>query len=186
MIYSDSRHWITDVKFAPNGKSFAVGSMDHKIYLYNSETFRLKGTCDRHNSNVKEINYSQDSMYIQSDSSDNEHLYFEAEDGEFFSAGSQLRDIKWADWTCIYGWPLQGSNNEHILINFINNCIIFNIPSLVTGAWPYFDDVEKGIAFEPTSAHRSPNQSLLVIGDKSGAVKIYNYPCLSKQVKKCL
>jgi len=97
------------VKFAPNSKSFAVGSMDHKIYLYNSETYRLKGTCDRHNSHIKEVNYSQDSMYIQSDSADNEHLYYEAEDGTFFSAGSQLRDIKWADWTCIYGWPLQGT-----------------------------------------------------------------------------
>jgi hypothetical protein len=68
----------------------------------------LAGTCDRHNSHIKEVNYSADSMYIQSDSADNEHLYFEAEDGEYFSAGSQLKDIKWADWTCIYGWPVQG------------------------------------------------------------------------------
>jgi hypothetical protein len=69
----------------------------------------LAGTCDRHNSHIKEVNYSADSMYIQSDSADNEHLYFEAEDGEYFSAGSQLKDIKWADWTCIYGWPVQGN-----------------------------------------------------------------------------
>lgn len=46
-------------------------------------------------------------MYLQSDSADAEHLYFEAEDGEYFSAGSQLKDIKWADWTCLYGWPVQ-------------------------------------------------------------------------------
>lgn len=52
------------------------------------------------------------------------------------------------------------------------------------GAWPYFDDVEKGIAFEPTTAHRSPNQNLLAVGDKAGAVKIYNYPCLAKQVSE--
>lgn len=108
MTNRDSRHWIPDVKFSPNGKSFAVASMDHKIYLYNGETYRLKGTCDRHNSHIKEVNFSADSMYIQSDSADNEHLYFEAEDGEYFSAGSQLKDIKWADWTCIYGWPVQG------------------------------------------------------------------------------
>jgi len=152
----DSRHWVSDVKFSPNGKSFAVASMDHKIYIYNGETYRLKGTCDRHNSHVKEINYSSDSMYIQSDSADNEHLYFEAEDGEYFSAGSQLKDIKWADWTCIYGWPVQG-------------------------AWPYFDDVEKGRAFEPTSMHRSPDESQLAIGDQSGCVKLVNFPCISKQ-----
>lgn len=104
----DSRHWLPDVKFSPDGRSFAVASMDHKIYIYNSETFRLRGTCDRHNSHVREFDYSADSAYIQSDGGDYEHLYFEAADGEFFSAGSQLRDIQWADWTCLFGWPVQG------------------------------------------------------------------------------
>lgn len=107
-FFRDSRHWIADVKFAPDGKSFAVASMDHKIYIYNADTYRLKGTCDRHNSNVIGFDYSLDSMYIQSDAADYEHLYFEAQDGEYFSAGSQLKDIKWSDWTCIYGWPVQG------------------------------------------------------------------------------
>lgn len=108
-LRSDSRHWIPDVKFSPDGKSFAVGSMDHKIYIYNAETYRLRGTCDRHNSHIREFDYSVDSMYIQSDSGDYEHLYFEAADGEYFSAGSQLKDIKWADWTCLFGWPVQGA-----------------------------------------------------------------------------
>jgi len=31
--------------------------MDHKIYIYNGETYRLKGTCDRHNSHIKEVSY---------------------------------------------------------------------------------------------------------------------------------
>jgi WD40 repeat protein len=35
---------VPDVKFSPDGKSFAVASMDHKIYLYNGDTYRLKGT----------------------------------------------------------------------------------------------------------------------------------------------
>ena len=113
----DSRHWLRDVKFSPDGKSFAVASMDHKIYIYNRDTFRLKGTCDRHNSHVENFDFSEDSVYIQSDSGDYEHLYFEAEDGEYFASGSQLKNIRFADWTCTYGWPVQGS---------------------------YFDDVEKG------------------------------------------
>ena len=57
----DSRHWLRDVKFSPDGKSFAVGSMDHKIYIYNRDTFRLKGTCDRHNSYVQNFDFSEDS-----------------------------------------------------------------------------------------------------------------------------
>ena len=103
------------------------------------------------------MNYSADSMYLQSDSADAEHLYFEAEDGEYFSAGSQLKDIRWADWTCLYGWPVQG-------------------------AWPYFDDVENGRAFEPTSINRSPDQKLLIVGDQAGTIKLFNYPCINKDV----
>jgi len=151
----DSRHWLQDVKFSPDGKTFAVASMDHKIYLYNRDTYRLKGTCDRHNSYVKTFDFSEDSVYIQSDSGDYEHLYFEAEDGEYFSSGSQLKNIRWSDWTCTFGWPIQG-------------------------AWPYFEDVDKGRAFEPTSVHRSKNEALLAVGDLNGAVKLFNYPCLSK------
>ena len=108
-VFRDSRHWLQEVKFSPDGKLFAVGSMDHKIYLYNSNTFRLKGMCDRHNSHIKNFDFSDDSVYIQSDSGDYEHLYFEAEDGQYFASGSQLKDITWNDWTCTYGWPVQGS-----------------------------------------------------------------------------
>lgn len=108
MYHSDSRHWIRDVKFSPDNKTFAVASMDHKIYIYNRDNYRLKGSCDRHNSHVQTFDYSIDSVYIQSDSGDYEHLYFESEDGQYFSAGSRLKDIQWHEWTCTYGWPVQG------------------------------------------------------------------------------
>jgi microtubule-associated protein-like 6 len=151
----DSRHWLQDAKFSPDGKSFAIGSMDHKIYIYNRETFRLKGACERHSSFIRGFDFSEDSVYIQSDSGDYEHLYFEAEDGEFFAAGSQLRDIQWYDMTCSFGYPVQG-------------------------AWPEYEEVEKGNAFEPSTVHRSRDETFLSVGDTSGAVKIYHYPCVSK------
>ena len=111
----DSRHWLMDCKFSPDGHSFAVSSMDHKIYIYNRDKFRLKGTCDKHNSHVKNFDFSMDSVYIQSDSGDHEHLYFEAEDGEHFASGSHLKDIRWNDWSCNYGWHVQG------IKTYINN-----------------------------------------------------------------
>lgn len=165
----DSRHWLSDVKYSPDGKSFALGSMDHKIYVYNRDTYRLRGTCDRHNSYIKSFDYSMDSMYIQSDAGDYEHLYFEAEDGEYFSAGSQLKDIKWSDWTCTFGWP-------------------------VNGTWPYFADIEKGIAAEPTCVHRHVTSTgpasavgtavgLLAVGDQAGAVTLRTSPCVAKDVR---
>lgn len=82
--------------------------MDHKIYLYDRESFQLKGTCDRHNSQIQNFDFSSDGSFIQSDASDYEHLYFEAQDGKAFPQGSQLCDIAWHEWTCTYGWPVQG------------------------------------------------------------------------------
>lgn len=40
--------------------------------------------------------------------------------------------------------------------------------------------MDKGLAFEPTAVHRSHDENLLVAGDTSGAVKVFNYPCLTK------
>lgn len=153
----DSRHWLPDVKFSPDGKSFAVGSYDHKIYIYNRESYRLKGACERHNGHIRNFDFSEDSTYIQSDSGDFEHLYFEAEDGEHFGAGSQLKDIRWNDWTCTFGYPVQG-------------------------IWPAFDKVDKKLLFEPNCAHRSPDGKLIAAGCTDGGVKIFNAPCTNKDV----
>lgn len=130
--------------------------MDHKVYLYTAETFKLRGMCDKHNAAVKHIDFSMDSIYLQSDSTDYEHLYFEVADGQYFSVGSQLRDIKWSDWNCIYGWPVQG-------------------------IWPSLDEDGNPTGPEPTCCHRSPNQKFLAVGDAEGFVKIYIFPCLSKK-----
>jgi len=154
----DSRHWLQDVKFSPDGKSFATASMDHKIYIYNRDNFRLRGTCSRHNNYVRGFDFSADGLYIQSDSGDFEHLYFEAVDGEFFSAGSQLRDVEWAEWSCVFGWPVQG-------------------------VWPKLEDVAKELAHEPACMHRSASKKLLAVGFPDGTLKIYRYPCLSREAQ---
>eukprot|EP01041_Mallomonas_annulata_P001147 gene1147-2216_t len=151
----DSRHWIQDAKFSPDGKVFATASMDHKIYLYNRENYRLRGTCSRHNSFVRGFDFSADGEYLQSDAGDYEHLYFESLDGEHFAAGSQLRDVEWADWTCCFGWPVQG-------------------------AWPRMEDVARGTAVEPSCVHRSSDNKLLAVGYLDGTIKLFRYPCIAK------
>lgn len=156
----DSRHWITEIKFSPDGKIFALASMDHKIYLYDSVSYKLRGTCDKHNAPVQHIDFSIDGTYIQSDSpSDFDHLYFEAADGQYFSAASQLRDIKWSEWSCIFGWPVQG-------------------------IWPLMDERGEALSADPASVHRSPNQRMLAVGDQGGRVKIFSFPCLDKKVPR--
>jgi WD40 repeat protein len=89
-VYRDSRHWIRDIKFSPDGKSFALASMDHKIYLYHLDGYRLRGLCEKHNSYIYHFDFSADGKFIQSDSADYEHLYFETNDGAHYSIGSNL------------------------------------------------------------------------------------------------
>jgi len=115
------------------------------------------------------FDYSADSMYVQADSGDYEHLYYEAEDGKHFPQGSQLSDLPWSEWTCTFGWPVQG-------------------------CWPKTYTSPEGGAknkkplppnpdSEPSAVHRSPNEKLLAVGAKGGRLKLYNYPCISKDVR---
>lgn len=58
-----------------------------------------------------------------------------------------------------------------------SSCIVIRL----VGLWPYFADIENKTAFEPTAVHRSPDQTMLVCGDQAGTVKLYKYPCVSKE-----
>jgi WD40 repeat protein len=107
-VCSDAKGWITDVKFNPVNASFAVGSVDNKIYIYNRDRMRLKGTCSKHNGAIREFDYSVDGRYIQSDSADNEKLFFEAEDGEYFTGSAFLKDTHWVHGTSVFGWHVLG------------------------------------------------------------------------------
>jgi hypothetical protein len=64
--------------------------MDHKIYIYSLDNYRLRGLCEKHNSYIRNFDFSVDGKFIQSDSGDYEHLYFEATDGAHYSLGSNL------------------------------------------------------------------------------------------------
>ena len=48
--------------------------------------------------------------------------------------------------------------------------------------WPFFNDIEKGIAAEPSAVHRAPAEDLLAVGDRNGTVKMMNYPAVFKEV----
>jgi microtubule-associated protein-like 6 len=160
---------LTETHWSPDGKVFAVASMDHKIYLYRSDSYKLQGVCDKHNATVRHFDFSANSLYLQSDSQEDfEHLFFDVADGQHYTAGSQLRDVLWQTWTCIFGWPVQG-------------------------IWPAYhpDDeksiVEDGNSKDPSSVHRMPmvrgglsGGDHVVYGDRSGRVGITRYPCLSK------
>ncbi len=63
-------------------------------------------------------------------------------------------------------------------------CVVFLFALPRSGAWPYTESVSKGLDFEPTSMHRSNAEDKLVVGDSNGAVKLYRFPCISKDVRE--
>ncbi|CAN0063286.1 unnamed protein product [Pylaiella littoralis] len=149
----DSRSWVRACCFSPDGKSFAVASTDNKVYIYDSKSYALKAKAQKHNAPVVALDFSVDSNYVQSASEDNELLYHSASDGLPFAVQAQLKHIKWAEYSCPFGWPVQG-------------------------AWPPI--AEDGTP-TLTSLHRSHDKTLLVTADDAGNVKLFRFPALSKQ-----
>jgi microtubule-associated protein-like 6 len=152
----DSRHWIRDVKYSPDGTSFAVASMDQKIYLYETKNFVLRGKAEKHNASILFFDFSTDSQMIQSDSADHEHLNHNSNDGAHFGLPSQLKNVDWFTYTCLYGWPCQG-------------------------IWPTKKEVDAPL---PVSCHRSGDRRMLAVGQSKGGVALYNYPAVSKTSQK--
>ncbi|CAM9122646.1 unnamed protein product [Ascophyllum nodosum] len=151
----DSRSWIRACCYSPNGRTFALASTDHKIYLYDAESFALKAKARkfRWRSPLVSLDFSEDSHFLQSASEDHHILYHSADDGSPFAVEAQLKHIKWVEYTCPFGWPVQG-------------------------AWPPIADKN---APSLTSLHRSYNRTLLVTADANGIIKLFRYPVLSKE-----
>eukprot|EP00948_MAST-09A_sp_MAST-9A-sp1_P002160 g2160.t1 len=147
----DSKMWISDIKFSPDGNSLAVASQDNKIYLYDvSNGFLAKAVMDRHNSYVTNVDFSEDNQYLQSNCGAFEYICSDASTGSYIPAVSTLKDVRWATWTCPLGWP-------------------------TLGIWPTIDD---GTHVE--SVDRNSIGDKIATSDSFGRVRLYNYPCTSK------
>ena len=147
----DSREWISDVKFSPDGKTFGMGSQDNKIYLYDVErSFALKAKCEMHNSFITHFDFSRDSDYIQSNCGGFELLFSKVTDGGNINSPSTLKDVEWATFTCTLGWPVQG----------------------------IWSDMNDGVRYN--AVDRNNSETLVATADNFGHIKVYRYPCLTK------
>lgn len=61
-----------------------------------------------------------------------------------------MKDVDWASWTCVLGWPVQG-------------------------VWPAFAD-----GTDMNAVDRSNNKLALVTADDFGKVKVFRNPCVDK------
>ncbi|CAM9362515.1 unnamed protein product [Choristocarpus tenellus] len=78
-----------------------------------------------------------------------------AMDGAPFTVQAQLKHVKWADWTCSFGWAVQG----------------------------IWSPAAQGNTANIISVHRSHDKSLMVTADEAGVIRLYRYPVLSKQAE---
>ena len=168
----DSRHWLHDAKYSPEGDVFVVASQDQKLYLYDAKQNVLRAKCDKHNDAVLAVDFSDDGAFIQSDAADFEHLYYNTADGAYFKLPSQLKNVKWQTWTCKMGWPVQGCWPKPLQGRKLEEAVEAAAAEGHTGM--------AAISPEPTAVHRSEAGDLVAAGYQDGRVKIYRYPCLNK------
>ena len=145
----DRNQEISEIKFAPDCSTMAVGAHDSFIFIYDvSNKFKLTRKLKGHHSTILHIDYSENSQYIQSNCSSYEILFFDVNAGTQLKSGaSMLKDEKWASWTCVLGWSVQG-------------------------IWPPYSD-----GTDINAVDRSPESGVLATADDFGKVKLFKYPC---------
>jgi microtubule-associated protein-like 6 len=174
----DSRHWLHDAKYSPDGNTFVVASQDQKLYIYDGNQNVLRAKCDKHNDAVTSVDFSDDGAFLQSDADDYEHLYYSTSDGAFFKLPSQLKNVKWHTWTCKMGWPVQGCWPKVLTGKRLDEALQAAAEEGRTSM--------KSIAPEPTSVHRNHEGGLLAVGYQDGRCQIVRYPCLNKSAEPCV
>eukprot|EP00735_Rhodelphis_limneticus_P013833 TRINITY_DN778_c0_g1::TRINITY_DN778_c0_g1_i1::g.18392::m.18392 TRINITY_DN778_c0_g1::TRINITY_DN778_c0_g1_i1::g.18392 ORF type:complete len:868 (+),score=361.39,sp/Q05BC3/EMAL1_MOUSE/34.07/6e-133,WD40/PF00400.27/0.14,WD40/PF00400.27/0.00013,WD40/PF00400.27/3.4,WD40/PF00400.27/1.3,WD40/PF00400.27/0.0074,WD40/PF00400.27/1.2e+03,WD40/PF00400.27/0.56,WD40/PF00400.27/0.00013,WD40/PF00400.27/0.003,WD40/PF00400.27/9.9e-06,HELP/PF03451.9/3.3e-16,HELP/PF03451.9/3.9e+03,Cytochrom_D1/PF02239.11/1.9e+02,Cytoc len=149
----DRKEEISDVKFEPQGYRIAVGSHDNFIDLYNVASgdagLELKkyATCKGHTSFITHVDWSADGRFLQSNSGDYEILYWDAKTGKQVTDGSLgFRDMEWASFTCILGWP-------------------------VNGIWPPDSD-----GTDINAVDHTPNKKLVATAGDDGTVRLFKSP----------
>jgi WD40 repeat protein len=77
-----AREWIEVLKYSPNGQFLAVGSHDNKIYILAvAQNYQTVATLAKHNSFITSLDWSTDSLHIQSNCGAYELLFYDATNG---------------------------------------------------------------------------------------------------------
>ncbi|XP_063957676.1 77 kDa echinoderm microtubule-associated protein isoform X1 [Lytechinus pictus] len=149
-VHTDGKEQHDIIRYSPNGEYLAVASHDNYIYIYSvKETGRKYskvGRCSGHSSFVTHIDWSADSTKLQSNSGDYELLFWDAETCKQIVGSKETRDIEWATFTGVLGYP-------------------------VCGIWPEGSD-----GTDVNTTARSGNGNILATGDDFGKISLFRYP----------
>lgn len=155
-FFKHAKEWISDLKFSPDNNSLAVGSHDNAIYLYSVPNFKKLFRMNKHSSYITHLDWSENSLNLHSNCGAYELLFWDCAAGKQMPGGATaLRDEKWATWTCVLGFPVQG-------------------------IWPLNAD-GTDINYVDRSKNKHPGgYYLLASGDDFGKVRILKYPSIVK------
>ena len=144
----ETKKWICDIKFSPDGRTLAMGAHDNSIYLYNvQQQFKRKAKFAKHNSYITHFDFSSDGKFLQSNCGAYELLFSDANTGQQISKLDALKGTEWDTWTCTLGWP-------------------------VIGTWTGGMD-----GTDINAVSRSPSGKLIATADDFGKLRLFSYPC---------
>lgn len=151
----DGSGTINCIKFSPDGEYFSMGSSDFQIYVYQTNEVGNKfcriGTCVGHTAPVKEIDWSDDSRYMQTQSLNFELLFWNAHNCRPLEELDIIDDLRWFTHNCTIGFGAIGLWSDSIDSALINYC------------------------------DRSNNEDLLVSVTDTGFINIFRWPACYNQ-----
>lgn len=123
---SDGSGTINCVKFSSSGSYFALGSTDGQIYVYQltegGTKFRQIGSCVGHSGPVKEIDWTTDDRYIQTQSMNLELLHWKADNCRPLEDPRIIEDLSWFTHNCTLGFPVMGIWLDSIDSELVEHC----------------------------------------------------------------
>ncbi|KAM3606890.1 uncharacterized protein V6R79_025142 [Siganus canaliculatus] len=147
---------IQDIRFSPDRRLLAVGSVEKTVDVYDASggpALNRLVYCSDIPAFVLQLDFSADSSYIQVSSGAYQRQVFEVPSGKLLSDQTAIDRITWATWTSILG-------------------------DEVLGIWPRNADKA-----EVSCACVSHSGLSVATGDDFGLVKLFDFPCTDKFAK---
>ncbi|KAL6102152.1 eml6 [Pungitius sinensis] len=147
---------IQDIRFSPDRRLLAVGSVENTVDIYDvsaGPTLTRLVYCSDIPAFILQLDFSADSCYIQVSTGEYKRQVFEVPSGKLVVDQTVIDRITWATWTSILG-------------------------DEVLGIWPR--NADKAEVNCACVSHAGVN---VVTGDDFGLVKLFDFPCTEKFAK---
>lgn len=119
----DGTGTISCLQFSPDGMYLAMGSTDTQIYLYQvtnmGNMFLRIGACSGHSGPIKEMDWSNDGMFLQTQSMNFELLVWRTTSCRLVKDMRLLDNVQWSTQNCTIGFSVIGIwSDESTLIEY--------------------------------------------------------------------